>query len=392
IGPDGGDLTAFVQDPTNSNILYVAPQDYPCRIYKSTDNGNTWFEHGQISSSIYSMAIAPSNPSILYGSYYSLYKSTNGGANWTYISLPFSCFIPSIVIDGTDPNLIHLCGRVYQDSQYVIYYFRSNNGGTSWSYEQVSTDYSYPYCMAVDPANSNIIYIGGYIRIGSSNYTELFKSSDGGSSWSSIVSGISGYVRDIEIDPTNSSKVYAGTSGGVYRSTNSGASWTKNNGSVLAYELALDPNNPSTLYAGYSDRIYKSTDSGVNWTKYTTGLFGGLCYDIGVDHGSSSNVFYIANPGFFRSSDGGHNWSPSNAGLLIANINSMTLDPSNPEKMFVGFYNNAMYKTTDATAKAAGPMAVSWERIPPFYSCHNIEAIIIKPTNPDRIVAMEGGS
>jgi photosystem II stability/assembly factor-like uncharacterized protein len=391
IGPEGGRLTQITQDPVNPDILYITPYSTPCPLYKSTDRGNTWIQQGTVPNYVLFMAIAPSNPSIMYGGYYNLYKSTNGGSSWSIASLPFSIYIGSVVVDPTNADVIHLCGRIWQDSKYLIFYFRSINGGASWTYQQVTTEYSYPYCMAVDPTNSDIIYIGGYLKSGSTYNGELLKSTDGGTNWTSIVSTITGYVRDVEIDPSNTSKVYALTTAGVWRSTNGGTNWVKNSGYVSGYYMALDPNTTSNLFVGAYDRIYKSSDSGVNWSSINSGLYGGQCYDIEVDHGSSNNIFYIANPGFFKSTNSGSNWNASNSGLLIADITSIVLDPTNPKKMFAAFYGNAMYKTSDATAKAAGPTAVTWERMPSFYSCHNLEDIRIDPSNPDRIIAMEGG-
>src|SRR5512139_2694471 len=84
-----------------------------------------------------------------------------------------------------------------------------------------------------------------------------------------------GYVRALAIDPSNPATLYGATGGGVFKSTDSGATWAAastglTNLNVSA--LAINPTNPATLYAGTGGGVFKSTDSGATWVAASTGL------------------------------------------------------------------------------------------------------------------------
>src|SRR6185369_7984430 len=102
--------------------------------------------------------------------------------------------------------------------------------------------------LAIDPNNSDTIYAG-------SDWEGVFKSTNGGGSWSQINSGLtSPYVYALAIDPTTSSTIYAGTYyGGVFKSTNGGQNWGEINAgmsSVKVNSLAIDPYSPAIIYVG----------------------------------------------------------------------------------------------------------------------------------------------
>ena len=82
-------------------------------------------------------------------------------------------------------------------------------------------------------------------------------------------------VNGLAVDPTNSDVVYAGTTKGLYKSTDQGEHWAKIAGSIQdAYVSAiqLDPSQPSTLYLATSDRVQKSEDSGITWQAKNQGI------------------------------------------------------------------------------------------------------------------------
>ena len=392
LGPYGGWIRNLAQHPTDSNILYALPYGYPTRLHQSMDKGNTWTEFSQISGSVDAMAVDPNNPSVMYGFYGSrVFKSTDGGATWNSNTYSNHSFYGGSV-DPNNSNIVHAYGRHYTGSNWCVCYFKSNNGGYSWSrhYPLATSEYEYPYCMKSDPSNSAIVYISGYYNTGSDYVGFIYRTTDGGSSWSDVSSGTAGWIDDIVIHPT-SGKVYVVSSSGVFRSTNQGAHWDKNNGWATGCLITIDPNNTDILFTGDYDRCFKSTNGGVNWTLYTTGLYGGWCQQIIVDRGNSNTVFYASAAGFFKSTDGGVTWLPSNSGLLVANITALKLVPTAPTTMYIAFDRNAVYKTNNAMGKPNTPSAVIWNRLPEFYACHNIASFGIPHANPDHLYAMEGG-
>ena len=83
----------------------------------------------------------------------------------------------------------------------------------------------------------------------------------------------------LAIDPSNPATLYAGTCAGLYKSTNGGGSWSQvNNGlPILSNPVVIDPSNPDTLYAGTSAGLYKSTNGGGSWSPVNNGLSNTNC-------------------------------------------------------------------------------------------------------------------
>jgi hypothetical protein len=173
--------------------------------------------------------------------------------------------------------------------------------------------------LAFDQSMPGTVYAG-------LNYAGVFKSTNGGDSWTRSASGLpqNVTVRALAVDPQTGSIVYAGTDGwGVYRSGDGGATWSRTgefpfvNGSsnwqVLA--VVVDPTTPTTIYAVSYSGLYKSTNSGGSWTVATTGLPGATppspWPSIGslVADPSAPGVLYVAAGGtVYRSADGAASW------------------------------------------------------------------------------------
>ncbi len=216
------------------------------------------------------------------------------------------------------------------------------------------------HSIAIDPANENIVYAG-------TETNGIFKTTNGGIAWVRLREGLkctanrTGYsqIFNITIDPKNSQIVYAATvngpgpnspqlypsaSGGVYRSTDGGLTWTqKNNGlpNTYATYVLVDTTNPQKIYAGiggartsfslapgfYSGGIFVSTNSGDSWTPLSTpagldsNIFINMVYESpNVIYGSAQIHGADASTaiGFFRSTDGGQSWLVNNpAGRTI---------------------------------------------------------------------------
>jgi hypothetical protein len=73
--------------------------------------------------------------------------------------------------------------------------------------------------------------------------------------------------------------------------------------------------------------------------------------------------------------------------MKSASITALCNAPSAPATVYAAFLNNAVFKST-----AASGGTVTWQQLPDFYSCINIEDIVISPSNPDKLYAMEGGT
>jgi hypothetical protein len=122
-----------------------------------------------------------------------------------------------------------------------------------------------------------VIYAGRYGDFDYGNDV-LLKSRDGAGSWAQSQNGLPfpGGVNAIEFDPQNHSILYAGTSGGVFKSIDGAATWTATGaaeGLDYVYSLAIDPRKSTTIYAGANQGgVYRSTDSGATWVQFNSGL------------------------------------------------------------------------------------------------------------------------
>ncbi len=152
---------------------------------------------------------------------------------------------------------------------------KSTDGGTTWERDTLTTDYCMCYALAVDKSNSNVVYAGGYNG-------RLFKTTNGGVTWFSSATGLSGSVYDIKIGSTKANTVYAGTSSGVFKSTNAGASWTNTGLSASVNAVLINPSNENEIYAATSNGIYKSTTGGGGWTLMNTGLLNTNTTSLGI--------------------------------------------------------------------------------------------------------------
>ena len=220
--------------------------------------------------------------------------------------------------------------------------WKTTNNGTTWNpIFDKQNSYS-TGCIAIDPNNSNIIWLGSgennnqrSVAYGDGIYLSL----DGGKSWKNVGLKESEHIGMIAIDPNNSNHVYvaaygplwrAGGDRGIYETKNGGESWSR----ILEVsehtgfnEIHMDPRDPNTLYAtahqrrrhvytylsgGPESAMYKSDDGGVNWITLQNGLPKGDIGRIGMDISPANpDVLYatIEGHGFYKSNNRGASWS-----------------------------------------------------------------------------------
>lgn len=385
LGPEGGWILDLLQHPGDASTIYAAIQGSPSQLYISTDGGASWALHSVLPE-IESILIDPSNPSIFYAvSGNSFYKSTDGGIEWTssiYVSRWLSYTV--IRISPTDSNILYIGGSYYDSGNYIMTVFKSVDAGASWTQHDVQPtnhDRNYSRCFEINTHNPQELFIGGYWY--DENYDRgacLYKSPDGGQTWENKSAELGYQINDILFDPNDANKMFICNFDNVYRSTDGGDSWQRNNGWVYAYKLAIDPQNSNTLYAGYYGNIFRSTDGGLKWTYYWSGLKGS-CEALLIDKTNSNKLFYGSAVGVFSSTNQGEDWASSNSGLIASRITAIDKSPSDPRTLYIEYDNDAIFKTTDS--------GTNWERLPEFTSCGNIGAIAVSNNSPDVAFALE---
>src|SRR5204863_420687 len=111
----------------------------------------------------------------------------------------------------------------------------------------------------------------------------------------------------------------------VYAGVNS---WTSNGPTgELVEALAIDPSTPTTLYAGTLGGVFKSTDAGGSWTAITTGLTNLEVQAIAIDPSTPTTLYAGTGGGMFKSTDAGGSWTAMNAGLSNLDVQAIAINP-----------------------------------------------------------------
>jgi photosystem II stability/assembly factor-like uncharacterized protein len=319
----------LILDPQSAGTLYVVSAR---GLLKSTDSGATWTTAGAGLPNTYfpSLAIDPTSSSKLYaavgGPSGGIYKSSDGAATWTVLNtgLPANSFVSSIVVDPTNGSVIYAIASIpMNNGPSTPVLLKSSDEGQSWT--QINSPdlaNSNVLSLVLSSSSPSIIYATTLPAFGGPpSGTRILKSVDGGSSWTSINTGLpyGVEVTGIIVDPTNSSTLYLGVTfgfaeaGGILKSTDAGANWTTIKPDFPAntpiQTLALDPVNPSTLYATGEGVLYKSTNGGVNWNKSVSGLAAITVGAITVSPVDAATIYAGAGNALFKSYDGGVSWN-----------------------------------------------------------------------------------
>ncbi|HZT72075.1 MAG TPA: glycoside hydrolase [Terriglobales bacterium] len=346
IGPfRGGRVTAVAGIPGNEAAYYMGTAGGG--LWETDDAGWVWrpiFDQAHVAS-IGAIAVAPSNPSILYvgtgdvtdvgdavNQGDGMWKSTDGGRTWTRIGLDDTRHIASIVVDPRDPNLVLVAalGHTFApNSERGV--FRSTDGGRSWTKVLYLNDTMGAVNLASAPDAPKIVFAalwyhydqpGKRRSFDSREGGAIYKSSDEGRTWKPIAAhGLpaSGMGRiGLAVGPgTHGRRVYAIVSareGGVYRSDDGGATWRRAShdprvvGNGYFSEIYTDPRNPDIVYVGQTS-LYRSRDGGQTFVAYKGAPGGDDNHVLWIDPAVPRDMILGSDQGATISLDGGHTWS-----------------------------------------------------------------------------------
>jgi photosystem II stability/assembly factor-like uncharacterized protein len=268
-------------------------------VWKTTDGGLTWHpvSDKQIkSSSVGALAIAPSNPDVVYAGMGEtelrgniiqgdgVYKTADAGKTWTPIGLEKTRAIARIRVHPTNPDLVYVAalGDPYGPNPERGV-FRSKDGGKSWDRVLYRDDKTGAVDLAMDPKNPDVLYAGLWevSRTPSSLSSGgpgggLFKSTDGGSTWKELTKN-AGLPKPlwgkigVSVSGADSNRVYViveAAEGGIFMSDDAGATWKLVNEDRRIRQRAFyysriyaDPEVKDTFYV-LNTSIYRSTDAG----------------------------------------------------------------------------------------------------------------------------------
>lgn len=307
-----------------------------------------------------------------------MWKTTDGGLNWTPIGDDFS--VPSvadILINPLNPNTIYIAtGDAFNSSGlYGIGVRVSHDGGNTWNstgFSSIRLQNIQCRRMAMNPLDTNTIFVATTVG--------LLKTSDAGATWANVLSGD---IRTVKYKPNDTSIVYACTDQ-FYRSSDGGNTFSyissniSSAASINRMEIAVSPDSPDNVYAVTGKQanhtfegFYLSTDSGQTFTKVSstpnilgrnftgTDNDGQSWYDLAIAvNDTNGNEIYVGGINVWKSSDGGLTWSivsfyrhPSVVGYTHADIHALE------------FYNNRLYCGSDGGVYYSTDNGITWNDI-----------------------------
>lgn len=330
------------------------------RLYVSTDGGSAWVPAAVVPATQgVSGAFSPTTSGMFaMGSSAGIFISTDAGHTLQASNSGLiASDVRSLAVSRTSPYRVY--GSFYGGPDGV-----QQRTPTTWQPTNAAQFYSlFPErnvvsALGVDPADSSIIYAGGF--------GGLARSLDGGSSWSLIWNGVFAYA--VAIDPSDPRILYvADTTSGVSRSADGGATWSlRNNGlpvvgvSVPIYNIVIDPNVPTRLYAfdQSTNAVYRSVDAGLNWARISGLQSGEFAYTVSFDTLDANRAYMGAQSGAYRSLDGGATWSVMPVPLGSLAVFSVLVDPVVP--------SNIMLVAASGTPGVVRSVdrGATWERVP----------------------------
>jgi photosystem II stability/assembly factor-like uncharacterized protein len=363
-------------------------------VWKSVNGGTTFtsvFDKPDVQS-IGAVTIDPTNPKVIWvGTGESwvrnsvsvgdgIYKSTDGGDNWTNMGLKDSEHIARILVDPKNGNIVYACatGHLWNDnSERGVY--KTTDGGKTWSKVLAGKNGSTGCGMlSMSPLDSQALYASmwdfrreGWTFRSGGDGSGLFKSTDGGEHWTEITDANSKglpakpYGRiAVAVAPSNAQIVYAmieSKESALYRSDDGGKSWTKRDASQFMVwrpfyfaNLIVDPKDPEKVFK--PDLVLLlSVNGGSSFSPVSNKAHGDF-HAVWIDPENSNVVYAGDDGGLWRSQDGGTRWMHQ-INLPVSQFYHVSVDDSDPYRVYGGLQDNSSW-----VGDSSYPGGVSYSR------------------------------
>jgi photosystem II stability/assembly factor-like uncharacterized protein len=260
--------------------------------------------------------------------------------------------------------------------------FQSTDRGNTWSrYADLGREDYVLDNIAFDPTDSKIVYIAAW-TMDTVNDGDIFKSKDGGKSWSKLAAMRGKSVRALELAPSDPKILVAGALDGVWRSTDRGDSWQRispaGHADIKNIEsIAIDPRDANVIYAGTWHLPWKTADGGASWKNIKNGVIDDSdVFSIIIDHANPATVFASACSGIYRSETSGDLFRKITGIPSTARRTRVLMqDPVNPSVVYAGT-TEGLWKSTDN--------GKTYTMVTP--GKYIVNDVMIDPRNPQRIL------
>jgi photosystem II stability/assembly factor-like uncharacterized protein len=408
VGPSrGGRVTTVTGVPSQPKTFYMGVASGG--LFRTTDSGATWtpLTDGKVPlGSMGSIAVADSDPNIIYlgtgsdgvrsnvSTGRGMYKSTDGGQTWKFIGLYNAGQIGAVRIHPTNPDIVWVSavGDIFKanDERGV---FKTTDGGQTWRKVLFISNSLGAMDLELQPGNPNVVYTWmsrlerkPWTIISGSREGGFFKSTDGGEHFTRIATGLPTELigkANLAVTAAKPDRIYAlveaKPGGGLYRSDDSGQTWSLINSQGTLIQrpfyyttLGADPINPDTVYAG-AEAFFKSVDGGKTFAALRTPH--GDNHDIWINPKDGQIMIQSNDGGANVSTDGGRTWS-SQMNQPTAEIYGVWVDNQFPYKLYGAQQDNT---TLIISSQAEPNFAADWRTGP---GCET-GPIMPHPANPE---------
>lgn len=332
-----GNVSSLVIDPTDSSVVYAVAGVMGGHVSKSTDGGRTWHTLAASPGPVSTLTIDPANPQVLFAG----------------VEGPWTNRTPHGAIAMT------------------------KDGGATW--RTVLSRQDYFDAMAVDPASPGPVYAVGNAGV--------LVSADGGLSWTSTGRAPAPNLTGLAVDPRTPGTLYVSSwQKGVFRTSDGGHTWSSL-GTRFSGPIAVDPQAPSTLYVGTTaDGIAKTLDGGKKWRPAASGIVASDVLSTATDPRDAKVVYAGTDGGLFRSGDSGGTWRPLKLGV---SVQAVAVDPANTERLLVSGSRGILISANRGRTwlRAAGSTTYPARR-----ATGQVSAIVFEPHHPRTVFAAERGA
>ncbi len=325
------------------------------------------------------LAAVPDNPNRIFLGTSSgrLYVSEDRGQTWTqfaHLGEGFDYVLDNIEIDPTNTKVMYVAGWSIEGKTGEL--FRSRDGGKSWTSLSGVKGKSIR-ALALAPSNSKVIVVGALDGV--------YRSNDAGDNWTRISPENHADIKNIEsvaIDPKDPNGVYAGTWHLAWKTNDGGQSWHQINRGMIddsdVFSIIVDPKEPNVVYASACSGIYKSQTAGELFHKVPGIPFSSRRTRVLKQDPNHPNVVYAGTTeGLWRTENSGQTWSRITSGSVI--VNDILLNPAEP--------NLVMLATDRVGVMVSNNSAKTFEPSNHGFSHRQVASVIVDSKNSNRLYA-----
>ena len=305
-----------------------------------------WSPRGPYTAMVWDLEIDPGDSRRIFTmTPEAVIRSDDGGASWRERSLG----LPEGELEFRDLAVDLRRGERVLLATASNGLFRSEDGGELWSPSSEGLTVEGLRVVVADSSTPSTFYAGGFDR------AAVFRSADGGATWTELASFAGGSMSGLVVEPTDPDVLYAMPSGGpLRRSTDGGASWLAVAGAGLPEtggfrDLEVGLASPDQLFAAFRAAVFRSADGGATWTEIGPSFGPGtFVNDITLDP-ADPETLYVAtsDEGGFKTTDGGTTWSPLGESLLSTRLSVLAVDPSDPGTVLAGSSAHGVFRSAD---------------------------------------------